>query len=176
LKTVPEEPTGPLQPDSLPSSGVRIRPLAVVVAGVLLLFFCAVLWLVIASRTIFFYPRNTPEVLLNGNSFDSLTNVPELPELTTNLSAADLAFGEEQMAKMAKDLPEFTRYISKDDLVWQFCARAFAGAAIGEHVLWDNTPPEDRGYRSENLGPYKGRPGFIRIRKNSDSGEDRGGH
>jgi hypothetical protein len=153
---------------------VRIRPLAIIVLGVLLLFFCAVLWLVIASRTVFFDPRNTPEVLLNGNSFDSLTNLPELTELTINLSAANLAFGEQQMAKMAKDRPEFTRCISKDDPVWQFCGRAFGGAAIGERVLWDNTPPVDQGYRSENLGPYQGRSGFIRIRKISDSGEDRG--
>jgi hypothetical protein len=174
LNIVPEQPSEPPRPQPLPTSGVRIRPLAIVVTGVLLLFFCAVLWLVIASRTIFFYPRNTPDVLLNGNSFDSLTNLPELADFTTNLSAADLAFGEEQMAKMAKDRPEFTRYISKDDLVWQFCSRAFAGAAIGEHVFWDNSPPEDRGYRSENLGPYKGRPGFIRIRDKSDSGDDRG--
>jgi hypothetical protein len=152
---------------------VRIRPLAVVVLGVLLLFFCALLWLTLASH-LGFNPRNTPEVLLAGNSFESLTNLPELAELTTNLSAADLAFGEEQMAKMVKDRPEFARYISRDDVIWQFCVRAFAGAAIGERILWDNTLPEDNGYRSENLGPYQGHPGFIRIRNNSDSSDDRG--
>jgi hypothetical protein len=174
LKIVPEQPSEPPRTEPLPSSGVRIRPLAVAVIGVLLLFFCAVLWLVVASRTIFFYPRNTPEVLFSGKSFESLTNLPELADLTTNLSAADLAFGEEQMAKMVKVRPGFTRYISKDDSIWQFCVRAFAGAAIGERILWDNTLPEGNGYRSENLGPYQGHAGFIRIRNNSDSGDDRG--
>lgn len=132
------------------------------------------LWLVVASRTVFFYPQNTPDVLFSGKSFERLTNLPPLAELTTNLSAADLAFGEQQMSKMVKDRPQFLRYISKDDLVWQFCARAFAGAAIGQRIVWDNALPEDHGYRSENLGPYKGRPGFIRIRNISDSGDDRG--
>ena len=57
------------------------------------------------------------EALLGTNSFEGLSNLPDLPDLATNLSAADLAFGEEQMAKMVKDRPEFTRYISKDDPV-----------------------------------------------------------
>ena len=139
----------------------------------LLLFFCAVLWLTVASRASF-NPRNRSDVLLAGNSFESLTNLPELTDVTTNLSAADVAFGEQQIAKMVKDRPEFARFISKDDAVWQFCARAFAGAAIGEHIVWDNTLPEDKGYRSENLGPYDGHPGFIRIRNISDSVNDRG--
>jgi hypothetical protein len=147
--------------------------LAVIVLGVLLLFFCALLWLTVASRARF-NPRNRPEVLLTGKTFESLTNLPELAQLTTNLSAADLAFGEEQMAKMANDRPEFARFVTKDDAIWQFCARAFAGAAIGERIVWDNTLPQDKGYRSENLGPYNGRPGFIRIRNTSDSGNDRG--
>jgi len=147
--------------------------LAVVVLGVLLLFFCALLWLTLASH-LGFNLRNTPEALLAGNSFESLTNLSELVDLAPNLSVADLAYGEEQMAKMVKDRPEFARYISRDDVIWQFCVRAFAGAAIGERIVWNNTPPEHYGYRSENLGPYQGRPGYIRIRKNSDSGDDRG--
>jgi hypothetical protein len=174
LTTVPEQPIGPPQPDPSPSSGLRIRPLAVVVVGVLLLFFCAVLWFVIASRTIFFYPRNTPEVLFTGNSFDSLTNLPELSELATNLSVADLAFGEEQMQRMVKDRPEFARHISKEDAIWQFCVRAFTGAAIGEHIVWNNSLPDGDNYRSDNLGPYEGSPGYIQIRKNFASGENRG--
>jgi hypothetical protein len=152
---------------------VRVRPLAVIVLGVLLLLFCALLWLTVASRTRF-NPRNRPEILLTGKSFESLTNLPALAELTTNLPDADLAFGEEQVAKMTKDRPEFARIVTKDDAIWQFCVRAFAGAAIGERIVWDNTLPEDKGYRSENLGPYDGHPGFIRIRNISDSVNDRG--
>jgi hypothetical protein len=147
--------------------------LAVVAVGIFLLFFCALLWLTVASRPNF-NPQNSLEALLGTNSFESLSNLPDLPALATNLSAADFAFGEEQMAKMVKDRPEFTRYISKDDPVWQFCVRAFAGAAIGERIVWDNTLPQDNGYRSENLGPYQRHAGFIRIRNISDSGDDRG--
>ena len=147
--------------------------MAVVAIGVFLLFFCALLWLTVASRP-GFNPRNTPEALLGTNSFAGLANLPDLPDLATNLSAADLAFGEEQMAKMVKDRPEFTHYVSKDDPIWQFCVRAFAGEAIGEHILWNNGLPEGDPYSSDNFGPYEGRLGYIQIRNNYASGENRG--
>jgi hypothetical protein len=172
LKTAPEQ-TLDERPESLPTSGSPIRPLAILFLGVLLIFFCALLWLTIARRPRF-DARNTPEALLAGISFGSLTNLPDLAEFATNLSSADLAFGEEQMNQMARDRAELTRYISKDDPIWLFCAGAFAGAAIGERILWDNASPEDAGYRSENLGPYQGRRGFIRIRNISDWGNDKG--
>jgi len=171
VKTAPES----LDPrlESLPTSGSRVHPLAVLLLGVLFILFCALLWLTVASRPRF-DPRNTPEALLAGVFSESLTNLPELPAFATNLSTVDLAFGEEQMNRMARDRPELTRYISKGDPIWQFCASAFAGAAIGERIVWDGKLPEGKGYRAENLGPYQGHPGFIRIRKHSDSGTDQG--
>jgi len=92
-------------------------------------------------------------------------------ELTTNLSNADIAFGEAQMDQMIKDRPEFARYVSKHDDVWQFCVRAFAGAAIGEHIIWNNSLPENERYLADHLGPYDGHPGYIQIRKNVASGD-----
>src|SRR5436305_13942973 len=104
---MPEQPIGGTSPEPLRSSGVRLRPLAVFLTGVLLLFFCALLWLTVASRSIAsrskIDARNTPDALLAGNVFDSLTNLPQLAEPTTNLAAVDLAFGEEQIARMVKD-------------------------------------------------------------------------
>jgi hypothetical protein len=147
--------------------------LAILLLGVLFILFCALLYLNIANRPRL-DPRNTPEALLTNDAFASLTNLPELPGLVTNLSTADLAYGKEQMERLAKDRPELMRFILKDDPIWQFCVRAFAGAAIGERIKWDNTLPERQGYRAESLGPYKGRSGFIRIRSNSDSADDRG--
>jgi hypothetical protein len=173
MKSMPEQPIDTAAPGSLRASGVRIRPLAVVFVGVLLLVFCSLLWLSVASRSKV-DSRNTPDALLAANSLERLAILSELPELRTNLTAADLAFGEEQMARMVKDRPEFARYVSKEDTLWQFCVCAFAGEAIGEHILWDNTLPEAETYRSESLGPYKGHLGFIRIRNNYDSGEERG--
>lgn len=145
----------------------------IALVGIFLLLFCSLLWLTIASRSNV-NPRNSPDVLLGSNSFGSPANLPELSDLSTNLSSEDLKFGEEQMARMAKDRPEFARDVSKEDAIWEFCARAFAGATIGERVVWDNSPPQDKGYLSENLGPFKGRPGFIRIRQNYPSSENGG--
>lgn len=173
MKSMPEQPTGAPSSGGLRSSGARVRPLALLVVGVLLVSFSAFLWLSVANRTRV-DPRNRPELLLAGSSFWAVTNFPELPEPTTNLTAADLAFGEEQMARMVKDRHEMAKYVSSEDAIWQFCLRAFAGQAIGEHILWDSTLPEGEGYNSENLGPYEGQLGFIRIRNNQGAGQERG--
>src|SRR5262249_8839853 len=53
------------------------------------------------------------------------------------------------------------------------CVLAFAGAAIGEPILWDSHLPSN-GYVAEHMGPYKSEKGYIRTRKVHDSGEDRG--
>jgi hypothetical protein len=178
LNTIPEQPVGPPPappPISAPSPRAPVWSLAVALVGVFLIFFCALLWLTIAHPT---RPapnsRNRPELLLLGNSFNGLTNLPEVTELTTNLSNDDIAFGETQMGQMIKDRPEFARYVSKDDDVWQFCVRAFAGAAIGEHIIWNNSLLENERYLADHLGPYDGHPGYIQIRKNVASGDRRG--
>lgn len=94
--------------------------------------------------------------------------------LDRELSEAEVAFGAEQVDRMVKDRPEMARSVFKTDALWQFCARCFGGGATGENILWDSALPEDKGYESENLGPFDGRKGFIRIRKIHASTETRG--
>jgi hypothetical protein len=134
------------------------------------LFTCLLVWLTGTAR-LGADPRNTPENLLANSA--SINKLPPLSELKTNLSAEELAFGEEQMAKMLKDRPELGRYVSKADPIWQFGSRAFAGAAIGEPILWKSGTPGE-GYRSESLGPFQGQQGYIRIRKTRAFGDGRG--
>src|SRR5882724_942113 len=114
-------------------------------------------------------PRNTPEILLAASPSTNTSDLPQLSEFKTELSSADLAFGEQQVALMVKDRPALARYVSKTDAVWQFCARAFGGQAIGERIFWENSLPGGD-YQSDHQGPYEGKSGYIRIRKNYSSG------
>lgn len=118
-------------------------------------------------------PRNNPERLLAAFSKSADTSF-ELPELHTNLTSADLTFGEQQVSSMVHDRPELARYVSKDSALWQFCVRAFAGEVIGERILWDNNLPAGKEYRSDHMAPYAGQSGRIRIRKNYATGPERG--
>lgn len=153
----------------------------------LLFFFFALIWLVLVWLTSATRhtpdPRNTIENLLarnpsiraedlTGSEFSSAGTLPGLPEPKTNLSPAELAFGERQMARMVKDRPELKRYVSRTDAVWQFCVRAFAGEVIGEPIFWENSLPEGYAYLADHQDPYQGRRGNIRIRRTYPSGSE----
>jgi hypothetical protein len=116
-------------------------------------------------------PRNNPQTLLAiGNGHASI-DLPGLPEPKINLTQEDIAFGELQVERMVKDRPEMGRYVTKTDPVWKFCARAFAGEAIGERIFWESSLPTGREYQSDHQDPYQGQKGNIRIRKQYASGD-----
>lgn len=135
-----------------------------------LLFLLTCLWLVGLQRP---DPRNRSLSLITTTRSPTF-NLPGPEIVERELSAAELAFGAEQVDRMVKDRPAMGRSVRNTDALWQFCARCFGGQAIGETVLWDSALPQDKGYDSENLGPFEGRKGFIRIRKNHDSAQTRG--
>jgi len=87
-----------------------------------------------------------------------------LPAAKTNLSAQDLAFGEQQVARMVADRPQMALYVSKSDPLWEFCVRAFAGGFIGERIYWQNDPPESDAL-ADHISPYPGQQPAIRIRR-----------
>jgi hypothetical protein len=109
-------------------------------------------------------PRNSPEALLSAPRSHRQFVSKSAPILKVALSAADLAFGEKQVERMVNDRPEMKRYVGKEDAVWQFCARGFAGETCGKHVNWDSGLPAGT-YRAQHRGPYRGENGAIRIRE-----------
>ena len=119
-------------------------------------------------------PRNTPEILLSAPRDQLHKKLPPLAEPKTELSAEDLAFGEAQVACMARERPELGHQVSSADLLWKFCARGFAGEAVGERILWDSGLPKGDDHQSDHQSPYRGRQGYIRIRKNLPAGIDLG--
>jgi hypothetical protein len=124
------------------------------------------------GRRVALSARNSPALLLAADSTNRF-QLPELPPWKTDLSAEDLAFGRQQVAQMVKDRPEMARWVREEDAVWEFCVRGFAGAAIGESILWNSTIPL-QDFRADHLGPYKGAKGYIRLRNIYASGEYRG--
>lgn len=164
----------PVQPRSAANRGFGSRGVALfaLLAAFLFLIFAAWWlnrWIGHEDKT-----KNTIDILLAGRPSSLARPLPGLPEAKTNLSPAELAFGEEQVTRMAKDRPEMGRYVSKTDAVWQFCARAFAGEAIGEPVLWENGMPEGDRYTSDHQDPFEGKRGYIRVRKVYGAGDERG--
>jgi hypothetical protein len=102
--------------------------------------------------------------------------VPAAPEPLAEkkvLSAEDLAFGEQQVARMVSDRREMRRHVQPSDPIWRYCARAFAGEAAGQRVFWDSAPPLD-GYDADHRWPFGKDPGRIRVRERAAAGAARG--
>ncbi len=116
--------------------------------------------------------RNTPEALLAGANAGNVS-LPPPYHFQGELSAEQLSFGEQQVQRMAADRPELKRNVSQADPLWQVCARAMGGQAIGEPILWDSGLPE-KGYESDHQGPFEGHKGYIRIQKYHDPGRASG--
>jgi hypothetical protein len=117
--------------------------------------------------------RNSPDHLLSPNSKDAI-KVPAAVAPTRSLSAADLAFGKQQVERMVKDRPEMARYVRPTDPVWKYCQRAFAGEAIGQRVYWDSALPDTDETAAEHMGPVGNDPGYIRVREKYATGFQKG--
>ena len=131
------------------------------------------LWLVVTYQN---KPdqRNTPELLLASHRLLGAESLPPVADPHTDLTDADLAFGEQQVLGMVQSRPEMVRYVSKNDAIWQFCVRAFAGEAIGERIYWDSGSPQGAEFSADHFNPYGDEKARIRIRKESASGRNRG--
>src|SRR5580692_5051398 len=92
----------------------------------------------IRAQTISASPNNLPA----GNSKPAVSPVSwPLPEPFA-VSDADLAHGELQTKKMLHDRPEMARYVNQQSPIWQWCVRQFAGASLGQRILWNNRKPK----------------------------------
>ena len=80
------------------------------------------------------------------------------------LSQKDLRHGELQVKRMLKDRPVMAKYITKNDIIWQWAVRKFAGEDLSDTIDWDNKNPYQRA-PSVMLHPCKSERGRIRIRK-----------
>jgi hypothetical protein len=94
----------------------------------------------------------------------------------TKLSAVDLQFGRQQVDQMMRDRSEMISCVQKDDIIYEWATRQFAGEATGERIYWSADPPtcpveclSSHNPAHEILGP-----GLIKIRERHESGPEKG--
>lgn len=56
------------------------------------------------------------------------------------VTAEDLKFGETQVDQMLDDRPEMAAYVQKDDSIWTWAVRQFAGESLGSRIEWTDYP------------------------------------
>lgn len=62
----------------------------------------------------------------------------KIHSVTTN----DLIHGEKQLRTMMEDRPLMRPYVRKDDRVWSWVVREFAGQGCGRRIYWNNKPTQ----------------------------------
>jgi hypothetical protein len=99
-----------------------------------------------------------------GRPDPAMTALFALPKPQGKPSRDDLAFGERQVEQMVMDRPKMAGYLQKDDPVWRYCVRQYAGEAVGQRITWNNEPPEGDA-EADHQTPTQTQAGFIRVRR-----------
>lgn len=99
----------------------------------------------------------------------------ELLQTNDKYTPTQLAVAEAQVKKMLLQLPEMSRLVSKDDLMWSWAVRQFAGDAAGENIIWSSASTVSPEYVSEHLIPFDGKPGSIQMNSLDELGNNHPG-
>lgn len=102
--------------------------------------------------------------------------IQPIPRSTnTYLSGDDLQFGRQQVDHMLQDRPNMSICVAKDDAVYTWAVRQFAGEATGRRIYWSSALPE---CQDECISKYhlssETSTGFITIRERYISGTNKG--
>lgn len=89
------------------------------------------------------------------------------------LSPQDLLFGEQQVKKMIVDRPQLAKILLKNEPIWPWAVRQFAGEAAGQRIYWNSSALNDKDfdYDADHSAPEPGEPGYIRLRKTDKYGQ-----
>jgi hypothetical protein len=122
----------------------------------------------LSRRTPSGFDRNSPEALIVDGRLPPKGKLIRRLAKCPDLSKSDLDFGALQVLRMVHDRPNMGHGVGKRDPVWQYCARAFAGAAAGKRIYWN--PGEPGGTAdAEHQAPDPGVRGFIRVSMSRDN-------
>lgn len=80
------------------------------------------------------------------------------------LSATALGHGELQVIRMLKDRPVMKTHLTRNDLIWKWVVRKFAGEDLPDTIDWDKRAPYG-GAKASHLYPCKTERGRINIAK-----------
>ncbi len=96
------------------------------------------------------------------------------PSHLVQLRAGDMEFGRQQVDQMMADRKKMRNCVDKNDVIYNWAVRQFAGEAAGQRIYWitgsfAEFPPECLGY---NQAPTNTSQGHITIREKYQSGPD----
>lgn len=80
------------------------------------------------------------------------------------LSQKDIEHGERQVKKMLKDRPVMRGHLTKDDFIWKWVVKKFAGEGLVDTIDWKQEEPY-HGSRASHGDPCRIERGFICIKK-----------
>jgi len=88
------------------------------------------------------------------------------PSHLVHLRAEDLEFGRQQVDQMMSDREEMRTYVEKNDVIYNWAVRQFAGEAAGQRIYW--RAGSFIGYPAECLSyihtPTSTSQGYVSIR------------
>lgn len=89
------------------------------------------------------------------------------------LSPKDLQFGEQQVQKLLIDRPRLAKVLLKNEPIWPWVVRQFAGEAAGQRIYWNSSALNDKDfdYDADHSAPEPSEPGYIRLRKTDKYGQ-----
>lgn len=114
-------------------------------------------------------PKNSATTSVRPNTKPPSTAALKAPQ---TLSPQDLQFGEQQVKKMIADRPQLAKILLKNEPIWPWAVRQFAGEAANERIYW-SSGAVGGGFEfdAEQSPPDGGKPGFIRLRKTDEHGK-----
>lgn len=84
--------------------------------------------------------------------------------MTRDLSQKDLRHGALQVERMLKNRPAMAQHINKNDIIWRWAVKKFAGEDLSDTIDWDNRVPY-HGANASHLYPCRTERGCINIAK-----------
>jgi len=106
-------------------------------------------------------------------SIKSSTKPTSVRATKATLSPQDLQFGEQQVQKLLIDRPRLAKVLLKNEPIWPWVVRQFAGEAAGQRIYWNSSALNDKDfdYDADHSAPEPGEPGYIRLRKTDKYGQ-----
>ena len=84
------------------------------------------------------------------------------------LPTKDIHYGEKQLRQMLRDRPDMNKHITKNDPLWEWATKQFAGEYLSAPIEWDGAATPASGAGLEYTLPFEGQRGSIRINDASE--------
>jgi len=84
---------------------------------------------------------------------------------SVSLTQDQLAWGEAQISRLLEDRPVMAPYVRKDDDLWKWTVRQFAGEGGDGLVVWNARDPDPL-WDARFYGAWQGKKAYIQVTRN----------